>query len=79
HCRTSEWNVVPSRLADTSYVAENSQQADDEAFRERPITSLDEDLGSQEVLKDEKDFIWYPAEVDTSIRPGWFYHKHEDD
>ena len=77
--RPSEWSVVPRRTADTEKIASRSQQADDSAFRVRPIRAQDQDLGSREILKDETDLIWYPAEVNTSIRPGWFWHAKEDD
>lgn len=30
-------------------------------------------LEAEPLFKGEKDLIWYPAEVNTSIRPGWFY------
>lgn len=79
HTRPSEWSVVPARLRDAEKVAAESQHTDDPAFRERKILSQDLDLGSRTALEGEKDLIWYPAEVNTSIRPGWFYHENEDD
>lgn len=78
HCRVSEYSVVPEEMSDKEKIQSLSQQSDDTAFRER-LTSDREDLGSREFLKDRGPYIWYPAEVNTSIRPGWFYHAAEDE
>lgn len=77
--RPSEWSVVPKRTRDTEKIAESSQNMDDECFRQRKISAHDIDLGSRELLEKENELIWYSAEVNTSIRPGWFYHSYEDD
>lgn len=36
------------------------------------------DLGSREQLAAARELFWYPSEVDVSIRPGWFWHEHEN-
>ena len=79
HTRTAEWSVVPERARDSEIISEKSQHSDNEGFRQRRIDARDNDLGSRQVLKDEESLIWYPAEVNTSIRPGWFWHQSEDD
>lgn len=79
YTRDSEWSVVPERARDSEIISEKSQQSDDDEFRKRRVDARDSDLGSRKILENEDKLIWYPAEVNTSIRPGWFWHEYEND
>jgi len=73
--RATEWSVVPNNAIDPEAIAANSQQV----LLSPPSGDMTgNDLGSREIIAGSKALVWYPAEIDVSIRPGWFYHEDQD-
>jgi alpha-L-fucosidase len=73
--RETEWSVVPADNLGQAAVAAESQQA--VAFKPQG-DMRGAVLGGRQQLRNAKGVVWYPAETDVSIRPGWFYHPAEN-
>ncbi|MEO7483843.1 MAG: alpha-L-fucosidase [Ferruginibacter sp.] len=73
--REQEWSVVPVGVENLKITSENSQTSVDI----KPAGDMrGSDLGSRNKILNAEALVWYPAETDVSIRPGWFYHESED-
>jgi alpha-L-fucosidase len=76
--RKTEWSVVPADIGNNTATAAASQmQPQDGAFTPKDL--MKDDLGGREAIRNAMALIWYPAETDVSIRPGWFYHADQDE
>lgn len=75
-CRKNEWSVVPARHS--IYDAIKRSNEEKTSKKKKSAGEMELDIGSRKAIKNDSEFIWYPAEVCVSIRDGWYYHKSDE-
>ena len=82
HVRESEWSVVPIAGADDQPWEKSAKTLNAILNMGAHDGATHKDIGGRgkllEAAGKSARLIWYPAQVNTSIRPGWFYHAAED-
>lgn len=77
NCRASEWAVVPSEMCPHAKV----QTKEGPLAKEGDLAYLyntDQFIGGMSNILYSKGLAFVPSEVNTSIRPGWFWHSQEE-
>lgn len=74
--RESEWSVVPQELCYWSKTQTGPGPLADEGALEY-MYNTNTRIGTLENILYSKGLVFAPSEINTSIRPGWFWHPEE--